>query len=137
MTPSDRAPRAAFNDTARLIHITGDPTLFATFTAAFQPMDRATLDAAANDRMDPWAVIADAFNDYEQFLYLNATLQYGADGGEPRSKPGVETAFGICRAWNPTDSSRPPRTADWLRIKLNKLRQHFSICRNKIGRAHV
>lgn len=126
-----RAPTTTPDDICRLIHLVNDPTNAGLLTAAYQPLSRTELDRPSSDRRDPWLEIAARFNDYDQFRYANATVEPGRDGDEPRSAAGMDVAFSTCGTWNPTNSSRPPRDAGWIRTQLSSLRKDYTRIRDK------
>jgi len=67
------------HDKCRILHLRGDSRLFSTWTRAFQPLTRPQLDARKTTQViedDPWAQLAEAFNDYSEFQYQNACVQY-------------------------------------------------------------
>lgn len=129
-TAQRRAPNVSADDTCRLIHIAGDPSLLGLITAAFAPLDREALDTPQDDRVDPWDGIAEAFNDYVRFgAYFNITTMKMPDE-TIKSAPRMETAFLVCGEWNPVDSERPPRDPSWIRRMLADLRTRFTRCRN-------
>ena len=131
------------HDKARLLHLRADSRLSLIWANAFSTLDRQQLDArntATFTENEPWAVLANAFNNYAEYAYRNACLQYegccskdlcllfSANGLPKRLNgiyigvPGMESITNLCADLNPTDSSRPVRDAGWLRTQFKALR---------------
>jgi hypothetical protein len=67
------------HDKARLLHLRADSRLSLIWANAFSTLDRQQLDArntATFTENEPWAVLANAFNNYAEYAYTNACLQY-------------------------------------------------------------
>jgi len=86
-------------------------------------MERSELDDHENPP-DHYGELADCFNDYEGYHYLNPTFH-------PETKealPGMDVAFGILKDINPCmgPDIRPPRGADWIKNELRTFRKCYN-----------
>eukprot|EP00041_Stephanoeca_diplocostata_P002129 m.23568 g.23568 ORF g.23568 m.23568 type:complete len:352 (-) comp12958_c0_seq1:902-1957(-) len=111
------------DDLARVVHMMSDPDLSSLWTKAMTPMTRRELDARrGNQHIDPWGDLATEFNDYQNNIYRNATVEYNTDGSRKISKngtyqsvPQLENAASICFSIDPCNISRPLRDGGWIR----------------------
>lgn len=63
------------HDQARLLHLRADSACAVNWTAVLRAKTRQELDARADPSTDPWNQLAEKFNNYEAYQYVNAVVQ--------------------------------------------------------------
>jgi len=76
---STRSENTSKHDRARLIHLWMAPSAQTHWTHALSPLPRLVLDDRPN-RKAPYDALADMFNNYEEYVFQNTTIEYGDDG---------------------------------------------------------
>lgn len=127
------------HDRARIIHMRADSRLYTKFTSAFASMSRLQLDARKSDRpedQDAWADLAEAFNDYEEYNYKNACVEYDEMtyavrlvNGTYVAVPGMENIAAKCWDLDPSDATRPARDGGCIRQLFKELRSKITMVR--------
>lgn len=72
---SSRSENTNKHDRVRLIHLWMAPSAQTHWTAALSPLPRAVLDDKDN-RKALYDILADMFNNYEDYVFQNNTIQY-------------------------------------------------------------
>lgn len=127
------------HDQARLLHLRADPPAAAYWTAALREKSRVALDARNDPRTDPWNQLAEKFNDYKNYRYNNATVQFRVGecgrrelllgpGGLPLAVEGMESLVNFCFDINPALEGRPFRDGGWIRTQYRFLKGKLSLC---------
>jgi hypothetical protein len=111
------------NDRARFMHAMVDPANQPALSAANTPLDRRQLDYS-DGRQAPWDTFADNFNNYDQFIYQNATIQHvnGIPVNPYAAEPGFEGMAVFTHSINPQDDSRPYRDGAWCEKMWKEIR---------------
>lgn len=114
------------HDRARLIHVIADPALRATFVDAHSVLTRKALNDP--NRADPWGKLANAFNDYDTYHYMNETVDYNANGGKTHVV-GMESTYACCNELNPSLglTHRPLRDVAWVKATLGEFKAEWAI----------
>ncbi len=128
------------HDQARLLHLRADPAAAANWTSALREKSRSELDlrgevAAA---ADPWNQLAEKFNDYGHYRYINAVVQTRLEGdrrvvvlkpdGLPLAVTGMEALVNYCFDMNPCLETRPLRDGGWIRAQWRAMKGKLSVC---------
>jgi len=122
---NEREAQSNLNDYARLLHLKKDGRLATTWRAAFDQKTRNELDNKEGC-CDPYDTLAESFNDYEEFKYVNASIpkkHKDANGivvvtSEDESLNEVAKR---CVDINPNDCARPKRNGEWVKAKWKEL----------------
>ncbi len=119
-----------------------EPRLKHLWTKAGTPMNRTELDSRnSSTAEDPFAQIAEAFNDYKTYVYQNPVIKYDAEG-KPLNpmQPATSREALAANCWDidPNCSGRPTRDAAWvkktwgeMRSKLTSIRQKYKASGNQ------
>ena len=91
------------------------------------PLERQELDAPEGV-VDPYAALADMFNDYDGVKFQNATIHHGPDGPLIPYQNVERMDSIVNRTWelNPNDSTRPRRDGGWILKKMQNLRSEIT-----------
>lgn len=133
VTYKERAIQTSVNDLARLLHLKKDPDNATLWSDAFDELLRKELDDP--ERVDPYECLAIRFNDYENYIYTNASCPVkGKDTNQmdkyASSNPLLHRVAKYCHDINPTDNTRPPRDGSWIQ-------KHFKILSSDIKKQHL
>lgn len=121
----EREAQSNFNDYARLLHLKKDGRLATTWRAAFDQKTRNELDDKEG-YCDPYDTLAESFNDYEEFKYVNASFpkKHKDVNGIVVVTSEDESLIDVakrCVDINPNDSARPKRNGEWVKVKWKEL----------------
>lgn len=124
---NQQASVTSANDRARFMHAMVDPLNQVALSAANSPMDRRQLDSV-EERKAPWDQFAENFNNYEAFVYQNATIVYvdGVSLVPYQPLPGFETMAMHTHSINPQDETRPARDGAWCEKLWKEVRGNAS-----------
>ena len=132
----ERSVNTSKNDRARLLHLMKYPPAIRQWTSAKIGPDREALDTGEINK--PFQMLAEMFNDYENVVFQNATIEYDEENKprnpyEPRAD--MESIAKFCWEINPTDSSRPERDGGWLRKVWKEMRTGLTRIRESFKRS--
>lgn len=121
----EREQQSNFNDYARLLHLKKDGKMVTAWNNAFDEKTRNEIDDA-DGYLDPYSILAEAFNDYSNFKYENASypkLEHDKNGMMVITSydEALNAVAKRCHDINPNDSNRPKRDGNWIKSKWKEL----------------
>jgi hypothetical protein len=125
------------NDRCRLMHIVHTPEGKVMLSNAFMPKSRQQLDDPSFK--EPWQAIANLFNDYENYKFINLSIKHDVSTGKPFAPYVAQSGYDsiASRAFdlNPQSSERPVRDAEWCKRIYKELRTELSKIFSKYTRS--
>jgi hypothetical protein len=116
------------NDRCRLMHIVHTPEGKVMLSNAFMPKSRQQLDDPSFK--EPWQAIANLFNDYQNYKFINLSIKHDVSTGKPFAPYVAQSGYDsiASRAFdlNPQSSDRPVRDAEWCKRVYKELRTGLS-----------
>ena len=137
VSTSTRTAETNKHDRVRLMHLFVCLSAQPDWSAA--PLTRLQLDTrsqSVNTASDPFQRLADKFNNYEDYVFQNLTVEYtnGIMVSPYRARPMMTSLADNCWDLNPTvtDPMRPERNGEWvkktwldMRGSISKIRSNY------------
>jgi hypothetical protein len=135
-TSPARSPMTTLDDRMRMLHLLHDPHFSSVWTRAHDSLPREQLDRQPEERDDPWVVLIEAFNDYDNVKYANVLYEKDDVTGQQVVISKFQcAATGPCKDGDPCNAARYQRNISWLKTNLRTFKAEFTVIKENWDRS--